>query len=238
MTTRDTEPLPVAPYSLDVLSDLHAGVFPEAVSEKLWPRVRADESAMTVIAALDAVSTRLGDAGSDLVSGEVMPPEVAERIDRALANENIPVIEHRRPARKPVRFFAFAAAALILVAVAATVAVRAISSSAPTTTAASGGHSQVLTLESDDIDANAVHSVMERRDPVPLIDEGLLPDCLEANGIGRNTTVLGAAPVDIDGRSGTMLILSRFPADGTTVLAVGSDCGVGDPQQLFRRDLD
>ena len=85
MAVYPTEPLPTAPYSLDLLADLHAGVLSESVSERLWPLVRQDESAMNVISALEKVTARLGEVGREHATGEPMPPEVAERIDRALA---------------------------------------------------------------------------------------------------------------------------------------------------------
>ena len=44
MAVHRTEPLPEAPYSLDLLADLHAGVLSESVSERLWPLVRLDDA--------------------------------------------------------------------------------------------------------------------------------------------------------------------------------------------------
>ncbi len=85
MAAYRTEPLPDAPYSVAFLADLHAGVLSESVSERLWPLVRQDESAMAVISALNGVSDRLAEVGRDHTVGEPMPPEVAERIDRSLA---------------------------------------------------------------------------------------------------------------------------------------------------------
>ncbi|WP_139279893.1 hypothetical protein [Rhodococcoides yunnanense] len=246
MASHGIERLPVAPFSFDLLADLHAGVLSDSVSTRLWPLVRADESAMEVLAALDAVSSRLGNVGSDLGSGLPMPPEVAERIDRALASEHSvsqhpvpqdPVRSIRKTRRPPVWLFGAAAAAVLLLALVTVVLVSTVDRS-ETGTVAAPSNSSVLTLDSADIDASVVHSVMQKQDPVPLVDSGKLPDCLEANGIGRDTVVLGATAVDIDGRSGTMLILPRYPADGTTVLAVGSGCDTGNPQPLFRRDVD
>ncbi|SNT15328.1 hypothetical protein [Rhodococcoides kyotonense] len=233
MTSRGTEPLPVAPYSLELLADLHAGVLPRSVSDQLWPIVEADADARRVLAALDAVSARLGDLGADLDAGEPMPPDIAERIDRTLAGAGIPTIGRARSRRRSVRLLGIAAAVLVVIATATSIFVHSSDTSEPDVVA----EKPVLTLESSDIDDSVVNSVMAQRDPVQLIDSGDLPDCLQANGIDRSSTVLGAAPVDIDGHAGTMLVLSRSPEAGLTVLAVGSGCGTGDPNPLFRRDL-
>ena len=50
------------PLSLDVLADLHAGVLPDDVGARLWPRVRADPSAESMLTALDATQSRPGRA--------------------------------------------------------------------------------------------------------------------------------------------------------------------------------
>ncbi|MBY6411942.1 hypothetical protein HQ346_09375 [Rhodococcus sp. BP-252] len=237
MTSRGTEPLPMAPYSVELLADLHAGVLPESVSTKLWPLVEADADARRILASLDAVSARLRAVGADLDGGESMPPDVAERIDRTLAGAgNAGSTGPARGLPRSVRPLLIAAAASIVIAVATTLFVRSASTSEPDVVAGPGEES-VLTLQSSLIDDSVVQSVMANRDPVQLVEAGLLPDCLQANGIDRNSVVLGAAAVDIDGSEGTMLVLSRGPDAGLTVLAVGAGCGVDDPQPLFRRDL-
>lgn len=73
------------PWSLDVLADLHAGVLTEAEAARLWPRVESDPGAMAVIAALDATRTDLAALADAPVAP--LPPEVAARIDAALAAE-------------------------------------------------------------------------------------------------------------------------------------------------------
>lgn len=73
------------PWSVDVLSDLHAGVLEDAQAERLWPQVMADPEAMAVIDALD--STRTDLAALRDIPAVPMPADVAARIDAALAQE-------------------------------------------------------------------------------------------------------------------------------------------------------
>ncbi|OOL27519.1 hypothetical protein GQ85_38210, partial [Rhodococcus rhodochrous] len=78
--------LPQPPYSADLLADLHAGVLDDDLAAGLWPAVRRDPDAMAVIAALDSVGRRLRALGAaEDVESPPIPPEVAARIDAALA---------------------------------------------------------------------------------------------------------------------------------------------------------
>ncbi|NUS42932.1 MAG: hypothetical protein HOQ24_04495, partial [Mycobacteriaceae bacterium] len=61
--TRHQAPQP--PYPTELLADLHADNLPTEVAAQLWPRVRQDPDAMSVITALDAVQDRLHALGQD-----------------------------------------------------------------------------------------------------------------------------------------------------------------------------
>lgn len=77
------------PWSVDVLADLHAGVFEDAESEHLWPLVQADPAAREVLAALDAAVADLRGF-AELTAGlpaEPMPAEFAARLDAAIGAE-------------------------------------------------------------------------------------------------------------------------------------------------------
>ena len=91
MADRESDPsdaaLPEPPYSEDLLADLHAGVLPESVSDRLWPLVRSDPQAMAVIDALDRVTDQLGALGRDHSVSTPIPADIADRINRALAAE-------------------------------------------------------------------------------------------------------------------------------------------------------
>lgn len=241
MASHGTEPLPIAPYSLDVLADLHAGALPESVSERLWPLVEKDKAAMEVISALDAVSSRLRALGSEVGTGEPIPSEVAERIDRALAAAMHPVpADELAPARR--RRFSRTA---IAVGIAATVAAAIALTVAVTTTYKNENRTDVIAdappmiISSDSLDNAIAYQVMASRGKNVLIESGQLGGCLVANGFDAAAAILGAASVELDERSGVMLVISRSdPAAGLTLLAVGSDCGADNPQTLVRRDID
>jgi hypothetical protein len=73
---------PGPPWSVDVLSDLHAGVLDPAESARLWPRVNADPDARAILAALDEVKVGLGQLGS--APAEPMPAQYAAQLDAAI----------------------------------------------------------------------------------------------------------------------------------------------------------
>ncbi len=240
MASHGTEPLPVAPYSPDLLADLHAGVLDESVSEKLWPLVRQNPRAMEIISALDALSDRLGSLGSDFSSGEPMPPDVAERIDRALMTEQESSLADKagpHSRRWAYTGIGIAAAAAIVASLSVLLFARPGEPNDPDTVAAPE-YPPSLVLDSSDLNSADIRDLFGQQDPTELKDAGNLPECLVANGFDPQEILLAATPVKVDGRAATLLVVPRFPIDGMTVLVVGSDCGEGNPQTLVRRDLN
>ncbi|WP_338887785.1 hypothetical protein [Rhodococcus sovatensis] len=251
MASHGTDPLPTRPYSLELLADLHAGALPESVSAQLWPLVRQDPDAMDVLTALDAVTARLAAAGRGSAQGEPLPPEVAERIDRALAEAahesgaeatNVVTLVSRK---RGVRF-------AIVAGVAATVALGVVVTAIVVNSATSSDEgaqdlvadappadSPSLVVDSDSLDASVAYEVMANRETNDLLESGALPGCLAANGFDSSTSVLGSARVDLDGQRGVMLVLPKPDQEtGLTLLAVDTDCGLGHPGVLVRRDID
>ncbi|MEE2031731.1 hypothetical protein [Rhodococcus chondri] len=98
------------PYSADLLADLHAGALDDDLADRLWPRVRRDPDAMAVIASLDAVQSRLRSLG-DAAPTTPIPPEVAARIDTALAAQG----EQRQRRRRLLTVAGIGAAAALAV---------------------------------------------------------------------------------------------------------------------------
>lgn len=251
MASHGTDPLPTHPYSLELLADLHAGALPESVSAQLWPLVRQDPDAMDVLTALDAVTARLAAAGRGSAQGEPLPPEVAERIDRALAEAahesgveatNVVTLVSRK---RGVRF-------AIAAGVAATVALGVVVTAVVVNSATSSGEvaqdlvaeappadSPALVVDSDSLDASVAYEVMANRETNDLLESGALPGCLAANGFDSSTSVLGSARVELDGQRGVMLVLPKPDQQtGLTLLAVDTTCGLGHPGVLVRRDID
>ncbi|MGV8874439.1 MAG: hypothetical protein ACOH2Q_18040 [Rhodococcus sp. (in: high G+C Gram-positive bacteria)] len=240
-----TDALPDAPFSPELLAELHADALPEDVSDRLWPLVRLDEESMRVLAGLDAVSTRLHEVGEDPSGTLPIPPEVAQQIDRtihAIEQSTLPTAESvvvpLRSRRRHVVVGIAAAAALVVGGSVAFVAVwhtpdEPESIAADPSPAPDGS----LVLDSADLDSGVAFSIIGKRDPGALSDPADLSACLAANDVDPETSVLGSSPVRVDGRNGTLLVLAGAQPAQFIALAVGNDCGDANPDVLTRRDI-
>ncbi|MBY4126902.1 hypothetical protein HQO83_00695 [Rhodococcus fascians] len=245
-----TDSLPDAPYSPELLADLHADALPEHVSSRLWPLVRRDEESMRILAGLDAVSARLHEVGEDATGTLPIPLDVIERIERTIHSVEQPtaqsddpqstdsVVVPFRPRRRPMVFGIAAAAAVLAVGsvVFATVwrtpdpaeSVAAEPAPAPTGS---------LVLDSADLDSGFALSILGKRDSGALSDPADLAACLAANDVDPATQVLGSSQVTVDGQDGTLLVLAGARPAQFIALAVGNDCGANNPDVLTRRDI-
>lgn len=234
---------PQAPFSPELLADLHADALPEDVSRRLWPLVRLDEDSMRILAGLDAVSARLHEMGEDPTGTLSIPPDVARQIDRTVQtverSASTPeVVVPLRPRRRRVVLGTAAAAALL---VAGSVAVVALlyTPNEPESIAAdpSQAPDSSLVLDSADLDSGFAFSIIGKRDPGALADPADLAACLRSNDVDPATTVLGSSRVRVDGRDGTLLVLAGAQPSQFIALAVGNDCGTANPDVLTRRDI-
>ncbi len=80
--------------------------------------------------------------------------------------------------------------------------------------------------------ARALRAGLGARDPGPLADPARRATCLVAHGLAPGTVPLGSRQVVIDGRPGTLLVLSTGTAARFRLLVVGPDCAVGRPDTL------
>lgn len=71
------------PWSLDVVADVQAGVYPPDVTQRLRALIAEDPEAAAILSALDAVVDDLS-----LLPAPVMPAEYASRLDAALMAES------------------------------------------------------------------------------------------------------------------------------------------------------
>lgn len=248
MADRESEPsdaaLPEPPYSEDLLADLHAGVLPEAVSDRLWPLVRSDPQAMAVIDALDRVTDQLGALGRDHSVSTPIPAEIADRINRALAAERdtpaeatvVPLARRRKWAAAAAGTFAAAAAVVVAVAV----VVPDGRESDPPPVALPGSETSqppaVLDLGSD-LDSGRLLTVIGSRQLGPLADPDRLEDCLRANGIDPGRALLGSGEVRVDSVPGILLLVAAPRPPQITALVVGHECGAGDPATIAVTDI-
>ncbi|QSE91695.1 hypothetical protein JWS13_25185 [Rhodococcus pseudokoreensis] len=248
MADRESEPsdaaLPEPPYSEDLLADLHAGVLPESVSDRLWPLVRSDPQSMAVIDALDRVTDQLGALGRDHSVSTPIPADIADRINRALAAERdtpaeatvVPLARRRKWAAAAAGTFAAAAAVVVAVAV----VVPDGRESEPPPVALPGSETSqapaVLELGSD-LDSGRLLTVIGSRQLGPLEDPDRLADCLHANGIEPDRALLGSGEVRVDGVPGVLLLVAAPRPPQITALVVGRECGAGDPATIAVTDI-
>ncbi|WP_009476728.1 hypothetical protein [Rhodococcus sp. JVH1] len=244
MADREPDPsdanLPAPPYSEDLLADLHAGVLPESVSDRLWPLVRNDPQAMAVIDALDRVADQLGALGRDHSVSTPIPADVADRINRALAAERgtpaeaatvVPLARRRKWAAAAAGTFATAAAVVVAVAVVTPdrqepeTPIVALPSSETSPAPA------VLDLGTD-LDSGRLLTVIGSRQLGPLEDPAQLSECLRANGIETSRPLLGSGEVRLDGVPGVLLLVASPRPPQITALVVGRECGAGDPATI------
>jgi hypothetical protein len=248
----NTDALPGAPFSPELLADLHADALPEDVSSRLWPLVRADAEAMRILATLDTVTARLHELGEDPKGTMPVPADVARQIDRTLetladtesADRTADVLPLRRPPRSARTrrhvIVGIAAAAALLAGGSVTFAAVLHSPGTSDPVVAEPGTTppdSSLVLDSTDLDSNVALTVIGKRDPGSLSDPADLAACLDANGVDPAAAVLGSSQVRIDGRQGTLLVLAGAGPAQFIALAVGNDCRGGNPDVLTRRDI-
>ena len=237
------------PLSLDVLADLHAGAMPDDVAARLWPRVRADPDAGATLAALDA--TRADLAGLDTMP-PAMPAHFAARLDAAINAEVharaaagvAPVVDinaardRPRRARDPRKSRRLALTAG-LVGVAAAVIGAAIvvlpglgSNPAPSQQNAGGSPSSQLSVNSGQLGSVALAQALHKTDYGPLSDARQLAGCLKANGQDPDQKPAGAMQINLDGKPGTLLVLTTGQLAQYRLLVVGPTCSATSPSTL------
>ncbi|HEX3591665.1 MAG TPA: hypothetical protein VHV74_18755 [Pseudonocardiaceae bacterium] len=236
------------PWPVDVLAELHAGVFGAAVSDDLWPRVRHDADAVAVLDALDATRAELAGLAT---AAPPMPAALATRLDAAIAGEartrftahpQIPPqpAPQAVPAPAPVADLAAArkrrnqrlgwAGGLLVAAAAVAVVVLAIPRGGSTVpgVAAPPPHQ----LSSGRLGTATLSAALGHTDYGPLSDTARRSACLSANGQDPNQPPAGALQVTLDGKPGTLLVLTTGRAAQYRLLVVGPDCAAGHPDAL------
>jgi hypothetical protein len=75
-------------------------------------------------------------------------------------------------------------------------------------------------------------TALGRDDYGPLADPAKRAACLAANGQDPNRTPAGAMQVILDGKPGTLMVLTTGTAAQFRLLVVGPDCAAGKPDRL------
>lgn len=230
-----------APLTLELLADLHAGVFDEQTAAQLHRRAAADSQAREILAALDATVADLRTLPQQRTPP--MPDAVATRLDAAVAAEvqrAIPPAVVGLSARRSRR--AGWAGLAILTAAAVTTGVVALSgpqletAGTPQAKDVLGSATGVRSPEPRALTRSNLGSALDQalraRDYGPLTPPQLLQNCLAANGVSGGGEPLGALEVTVDGRPGVLLVLPTGRIAQVRLLVVGPNCGPDNPSHL------
>lgn len=242
------------PFSTDLLADLHAGVLPESVSERLWPLVRRDPEASAILDALDAVSARLAEVGRDHSVTTPIPPEIATRINSALGLEdppsaaNVVSLTDASGRRRRLAWLGVAAAstAAALAVVFTLTGIERSDSTAPTVIA-----SATPATPTDAPERVELTGEMDRGQVLALVGNatsdtdgtGALarPDvrsaCLSAIGVDGSRPVLGTRAVRYEGTDAVLLLVPGSTPPALEALVVGTGCDATHPDLLNRTEI-
>ncbi|BDE61681.1 hypothetical protein GS433_08620 [Rhodococcus hoagii] len=254
MTLHDDDAVLGPPFSTDLLADLHAGVLPDAVSDKLWPLVRQDPEAVAVLDALDAVSARLAEAGRDHSVETPIPHDVAARINSALGlnvsaprSDVVPLADatakRRRMAWLGVAAASMAAAVAVVFALTGVdrsgstgpEAVASATTTAPDVAAArvelSGelDRGQLLALVGDTESAADGVGALAR----PEVRSA----CLSAVGVGATRPVLGMRAVRFQDTDAVLLLVAGPTPPTLLALVVGTGCDATHPDLIDSTEI-
>jgi len=249
---------PGPPWSVDVLTDLHAGVLAPAESARLWPQVNADPEARAVLAALDDVKAGLGRLGNAPV--EPMPAQFAARLDAAIEAEvrasgrvatapapqqSAPVVDLAAARKRRNRMTAWGAGVLTAAAAAAAITFVALpgnqtggtpsaqdGENPPTQTEAPGDAAPRVDLKSDNLGA-AISQLTGKKNYGELEDAQGLKDCLTAHQLPAPDEPIGINPVTLDGQDGIAALLGAGTQGKFRLVVVEPTCTAENPGEVL-----
>ncbi|MBS9374570.1 hypothetical protein [Rhodococcus sp. B50] len=216
------------PYSAELLADLHAGVLDEALADRLWPLVRRDPEAVAYLARLDATQARLS-ALRDASSKESIPPEIAARIESALA-EDRPTPSRTLAQRRWWAMAGVGVAAAVAVMLVMVVRGTAFGSDDPARIPVAAAEDEAL------LEPSTLRAMIGETDPGLLGGADRLRECLDANGFSGQAP-LGSRTVRFGDDDAVLVLMSGSDAPALTALVVGIDCDADNPATLARRTI-
>lgn len=224
--------VPEPPYSVDVVADLHAGVYPDDIAEQLRPRVLSDPDSMAIWNALEATTDQLRDAGAE---SEPIPEHA-----QATVNATLRSLRDQESATTPIPLWRRHSRVVVGLAAAAAVAGIAVA----TTFAFTGDPAQPVVAD----DRPGPTSVGVPTEPALLAalgrsDTSAFPDvaardrCLAANGVAPRAPVLGVGSLDTGGEPSTVILLATGTIGRFDALVVGAACDTGNPATISRTTI-
>lgn len=239
----DTEP----PLTVELLADLQAGLLDDDSAARVRNRVRTDPAAATVLDGLNRVRRDV----AALPAEAPPPPEVATavvaRITAALrsADRSRPgrraaasAAHAARPGHSPARVIAAVTGLAAAVAAAGIGTAALITSPAPMPSEPTTVRHVTVWRAAPAIplsDPQILAVLHQQPDYGPLHDAHRRASCLTGLGYPVNVGVLGAQPVQIDGRSAVLLVLPDDTPNTVAALAVASTCSSADTGLLASR---
>lgn len=243
-----------APLTLELLAELHAGVFDEPLAAQLRRRVTADPQAAAMLAALDATVADLAALPHQRTAP--IPESVARRLDTALATERAgtgppldagwagaaspALVADMTSAVRRRHRAGWAGVAVLAVAAAATgvVALSGVPDSAGAPLAGDALDSAIGIQAAEPLAVTgsnpaSLHSALDQalkaQDYGPLSSPQRLRNCLAAHGGGAPQ---GALEVTYAGSRGVLLVLPTDRPAQVRLLVVGPSCNSADPSRI------
>lgn len=234
--------LPEPPYSVDVVADLHAGVYSDEVAALLRPRVLADPDSLAIWNALESTAGQLRGGAADT---EPLPDYAQATLDatlRSLSNGDTEAGSTSSPGATVTSIPLWRRPSGVLAGVAAAAAVAGI---AVATTFAFTGSSAEPAVADDQPRPPAVEAPSEatllaalgRTDSTAFPDIATRDRCLAANGVTSPMTILGTASVDTGGDPATVILLATGTMGRFDALVVGAACDTGNPATINRTTI-
>jgi hypothetical protein len=214
------EPKPITPA---LLADLQAGVLDDAAAADLRQRVRTDPHAADMLAGLDRVRRDLADLGADDAVASDVPADVTARVGAALRNAGRPPGHSVRPTSR-WQVLALVAGIGAAVVGAAVGAVMLMHDPPPRWPAGPTAERITVSRPATELPLSTpqiVGLLSRRPDYGPLTDPAA---CLTGLGYSATSTVLGARPVDMQGRPAVLIVLPADTPGMVLALVVAQDC--------------
>jgi anti-sigma factor RsiW len=222
------------PITPELLADLQAGLLDDATAAVLRRRIRTDPAAAEMLAALDLVRRSLADLGTDEASAPDVPADVTARVGAAL--QAAP--PHRNPggpahsARHTPRWQLIALVAGVAAALVGAVVGGMMLMHDPAPMRSAGPTAERITVSRPATGfplsgPELVGLLAQSPDYGPLADPQRRASCLSALGYSPATTVLGARPVDMQGRPAVLLLLPADTPGKVLAVVVEPDCDSG-----------
>jgi hypothetical protein len=227
---------PDTPITPERLADLQASLLDDETAARLRDRLRTDPAAARMLAGLDRVRRDRAHLGVDAASAPAVPTAVTARVAAALRARRPPTHSVRQAAPRLRLFGAVAGmcAAVIAVGLGAVMLVRG---PAPPPTRSAGMTAERITASRAPqhiplSDPQIMDLLTRRPDYGPLTDPQRRASCLHGLGYSAATRVLGARPLDMNGRPGVLMLLPGDTPEAVVALVVAPNCSSAGTELL------